>query len=49
MRYNRTDERWSEGAGSEAIADGEDFIVPLSSAKGFKGRLRLKLRRINAD
>jgi hypothetical protein len=49
VRYNRTDERWSEGGGTTAEADGDDFIVPLSSAKGFKGRLRLKLRRVNAD
>jgi hypothetical protein len=27
--------------------DGGDFIVPLSSDKGFKGRLRLRLGKVN--
>jgi len=49
VRYNRTDERWSEGGGTVAEADGDDFIVPLTSAKGFRGGLRLKLRHVNAD
>lgn len=48
LRYNRTDERWSENAGSAAERDGDDFIVPIESAKGYRGRLRLKVRRVDA-
>ena len=47
LRYNRTDERWSESGGTVADMDGADFIVPLDSAKGFKGRLRLRLGKVN--
>lgn len=47
VRFNRTDERWSENTGTVAETEGDDYLVPLSSAKGFKGRLRLRVRRVN--
>lgn len=45
VRYVFTDEMWSEHNGRLAERDKEDFIVPLSSKKGFSGRLRLKVQR----
>lgn len=45
VRYLRTDERWSEGTGTLAEQDGEDYFIPLSSGKGFKGRLWLAVQR----
>ena len=45
MRYVLTDETWSEHNGRLAERDGENFIVPLSSKKGFAGRLYLSMRR----
>jgi len=44
VRYNMTDERWSEGIGTAADSDPEGFVIPLESAKGFKARLRLRIR-----
>lgn len=45
VRYLRTDERWSEGTGTLAEQDGENYFIPLSSGKGFKGRLWLAVQR----
>ena len=39
-----TDDRWSEGAGSAAGSDAQGWFIPLSSGKGFKGKLRLRIR-----
>jgi len=41
LRYNRTDEAWSESTGHKAEQDAQGMYIPLSSKKGFKGRLRL--------
>ncbi|MFN2309932.1 MAG: esterase/lipase family protein [Gammaproteobacteria bacterium] len=48
LRYLHTDERWSEGTGRLAEQVGEDYLIPLSSQKGFKGRLRLRVQRVDA-
>ncbi|MCO6413332.1 MAG: hypothetical protein J5I92_11345 [Thiogranum sp.] len=45
VRYLRTDERWSEGTGTLAEQVGENYFIPLSSGKGFKGRLWLAVQR----
>ena len=44
VRYAMTDARWSEGAGSAAGSDAQGWFIPLSSGKGFKGKLRLRIR-----
>ena len=44
VRYAMTDERWSESTGSAAGSDSGGFFIPLESAKGFKGKLRLQIR-----
>ena len=46
VRYIRTDDSWSEGTGKAAETVDQDFIIPLSSKKGFKGNLRLSVRRL---
>ncbi|MFP5506614.1 MAG: esterase/lipase family protein [Gammaproteobacteria bacterium] len=46
VRYLRTDEKWSEGAGTLAVQDGNEYFIPLTSGKGFKGRLRLTVQRV---
>ena len=45
VRCQRTDERWSEGAGTLAEWDGTHYWIALSSLKGFKARLRLELSK----
>ena len=42
LRYNLSDERWSEMRGSEVESDERGPFVPLSSPKGFRGKLRLR-------
>ena len=44
MRYVLADEQWGESRGVDAERDGEDWVIPLKSQKGFEGRLRLTLR-----
>jgi hypothetical protein len=44
FRYVLADEHWGESRGTEAERDGEDWLIPLSSSKGFEGRLRLTAR-----
>ena len=41
IRYNLTDDKWSESRGSEAHVETGVFVVPLVSQKGFKATLRL--------
>ncbi|HEX8778110.1 MAG TPA: hypothetical protein VF738_08310, partial [Rhodanobacter sp.] len=41
LRYLFADERSSEGLGTPVTREDADFLIPLSSKKGFKGRLRL--------
>lgn len=48
LRYVLTDEAWSENGGRLAERDGDDFIVPLSSKKGFAAKLRLKVGRTDS-
>lgn len=44
IRYNLTDEKWAESRGTEAQHDDGGWFIPLSSSKGFKGKLRLEAR-----
>ena len=44
VRYNPSDESWAEGRGREAELSDDGVRIPLSSRKGFAGRLRLKTR-----
>jgi hypothetical protein len=39
------DEQSSEGLGTLAESQPEGYLIPLSSQKGFKGRLRLTVQR----
>lgn len=41
LRYNFSDDRWSEARGSKVETDEQGAFIPLSSAKGFRGKLRL--------
>ncbi len=43
VRYNLTDDDWSENTGSAAREDDKGLFIPLSSKKGFKGKLRLEI------
>ncbi len=45
VRYNLTDDAWSDTRGQEAASDNEGFVIPLQSAKGFKGKLRLAAKK----
>jgi hypothetical protein len=45
LRYVTTDEQWSERGGSKAESDGDSYLIPLSSKKGFKAQLRMTLQR----
>lgn len=47
VRYNLTDDKWSESRGSEAGRANGAFVVPLTSQKGFKATLRLTPRLSN--
>ena len=44
LRYAMTDDRWSEASGTAAGSDEQGLFIPLSSGKGFKGKLRLRIR-----
>lgn len=43
VRYVWADETWSDRRGRAAEKDGEDFSIPVSSNKGFSGKLKLRL------
>lgn len=45
IRYNLTDDSWSDNRGREALNDDEGVFIPLQSAKGFKGKLRLVAKK----
>lgn len=47
LRYLRTDESWSDGLGTLAEQDGDAYLIPLSSEKGFRGQLRLAIQRVD--
>ena len=42
IRYNLTDDQWSENPGKPVEEDEAGWYVPLSSDKGFRARLRLQ-------
>lgn len=42
LRYNLADQHWADGRGKEAAFDGANFVIPLSTRKGFKARLLLR-------
>lgn len=44
LRYVMADDHWGESRGTDAQRDGEDWLIPLQSSKGFAGRLRLTAR-----
>jgi hypothetical protein len=44
IRYLMTDETWSESRGKLVESDDKGYYIPLKSAKGFSGKLRLVLR-----
>lgn len=45
VRYNLADDDWSDSRGKEAARDGDGFVIPLQTAKGFRGNLRLSAKR----
>ena len=47
IRYNMTDDQWSEQTGTPAKEDEGGWYIPLTSAKGFSGKLRLSPRAWN--
>ena len=44
LKYKFTDDGWGENPGKVMEQDEQGLYVPLSSGKGFKGKLRLKAR-----
>ena len=48
LRYLLADERSSEGLGTRVEPQDGSFLIPLSSPKGFKGRLRLAVATTQA-
>jgi hypothetical protein len=44
IRYNLSDDTWSESRGRKVETDEKGLFIPVSSAKGFEGRLRLMPR-----
>tara|TARA_R110002072_G_scaffold96366_2_gene211946 strand:+ start:4269 stop:5813 length:1545 start_codon:yes stop_codon:yes gene_type:complete len=44
VRYVMSDDNWSENRGRDVEEDDSGWYVPLSSPKGFKGKLRLGYR-----
>lgn len=49
LRYLSSDERWSENLGRLIESDGENYFIPLSSQKGFKGRLQLVFQKVQQN
>ena len=46
VRYLFADERSSEALGTLAVQEGDAYVIPVSSQKGFKGQLRLMVQRV---
>lgn len=44
IRYIPTDEQWGEKLGKDVLTDQKGVYIPLSSKKGFKGKLYLDIR-----
>ena len=42
VRYVMSDDNWSENRGRDVETDDDGWYIPLSSQKGFKGKLRLR-------
>ncbi len=42
VRYVMSDDNWSENRGRDVETDNDGWYIPLSSRKGFAGKLRLK-------
>lgn len=49
VRYVPADDRSSEMLGTLAERDDADYLIPLSSQKGFKARLRLGVQRLGGS
>ena len=47
VRYVFADDRSSEMPGTLTERDGDDYLIPISSQKGFEGKLRLSVRRLS--
>ena len=45
LRYLSSDENWSEGQGRLVDPTGDQYLIPLTSSKGFRGQLRLSVGR----
>jgi hypothetical protein len=46
IRYNLADDSWGESRGRKAEYDEKGFFIPLKSAKGFSGKLRLSVDKL---
>jgi len=46
VRYLSSDARWSENIGTLVETEGENYFIPISSPKGFKGRLQLIVQKV---
>lgn len=46
VRYLFADDRSSEALGTLAAQDGDAYVIPLASQKGFKGQLRLAVQKV---
>jgi len=49
IRYALTDKEWSEEAGTLAVQTDEGFVIPITSEKGFRADLRLRVSKQTAD
>ncbi|MDH3328052.1 MAG: hypothetical protein OEM01_02345 [Desulfobulbaceae bacterium] len=47
IRYSFMEDNWGESAREEIKQDDKGFYIPLTSPKGFKGKLRLKAESWN--
>lgn len=47
LRYVLTDEEWGEKRGKEFQTDEKGMFIPLTSRKGFKGKLRINIENWN--
>ena len=47
IRYNFSDDNWSESQGTKIKMDDKGMYIPLKSKKGFKGKLRLTVEAWN--
>lgn len=45
LRYLSSDDNWSENLGRLVEPEGDQYLIPLASSKGFRGQLRLNVSR----